>query len=89
MGTKQIKVVLKPGHEVILQSDAPNIGELIEEIVKVKDAFNPNEVEIECDYDGFDKASFRQIVIDATEDFLEAIRLDKEAYEKALEGLKS
>lgn len=89
MASKQVKVILKPGHEVVLQSDAPDIGELVNAIVTIKDNFIPGELSIECEYDGFDKASFREVVIEATNDFIEAMRLDKQAFKDALAALQS
>lgn len=89
MATKTIHVTLAPNHEVLLTSDAPDIGALVREIVNVRDAFDPEQVNVSCDYEGFDKASFREIVIQAANDFVEAIRLDEEAFENALKDLKN
>ena len=88
MATKTIHVTLAPNHEALLTSDAPDIGALVREIVNVRDAFDPEQVKVSCDYEGFDKVSFREIVIQAANDFIEAIRLDEEAFENALKDLK-
>lgn len=87
METKEVKVVLMPDHEVILQSDAPDIDALVSRIVQLKGQFDPNNITIECDHKGFDKTSFKDVVVEATNDFLEAIRLDKADYEAALATL--
>ena len=89
MATKTIHVTLAPNHEASLTSDAPDIGALVREIVNVRDVFDSEQVKVSCDYEGFDKASFREIVIQAANDFVEAIRLDEEAFEKALKDLKN
>ena len=43
MENKEVKVVLKPGHEIILKSDAPDIGALGSGIVQIRDQFDPSE----------------------------------------------
>lgn len=89
METKEVKIILMPGHEVTLQSDAPDIDSLVNSIVQLKGQFDPKDITIECEHKGFDKASFKDVVIEATNDFLEAIRLDKTAYDAALSKLQS
>jgi hypothetical protein len=37
MGTREIKVTLMPGHEITLQSDAPDIEGLVSSIVSIMD----------------------------------------------------
>ena len=88
MATKTIRVTLAPDHEALLTSDAPDIGALVREIVNVRNVFDPKQVKVSCDHEGFDKVSFREIVIQAANDFIEAIRLDEEAFENALKDLK-
>lgn len=88
MVTKTIHVTLAPNHEALLTSDAPDIGALVREIVNVRDVFDPEQVKVSCDYEGFDRISFREIVIQAANDFIEAIRLDEEAFENVLKDLK-
>ena len=88
MATKTIHVTLAPNHEVLLTSDAPDIGALVREIVNVRDVFDPEQVKVSCNHEGFDKVSFREIVIQTANDFIEAIRLDEEAFENALKDLK-
>lgn len=88
MESKEVKVILKPGCEIILKSDAPDIGALVKSIVQIKDQFDPDELAIECEHEGFDKASFKEVVIEATNSFINAIRLDKAAYDAALAQLK-
>lgn len=89
MASKTIHVTLAPNHEVSLTSDAPDIDALVREIVKVRDAFDPEQVKVDCEHEGFDEASFREIVIQSASDFIKAIRLDEEAYKEALRDLKA
>ena len=69
MESKDITVTLAPGHEVTLTTDAPDIKGLVDEIVKVKDIFDPDELKIDCEHEEFDKKSFKEIVLLATKDF--------------------
>lgn len=79
MANKIVRVSLAPNHEVSLTNDAPDIDALVKEVVSVRDSFNPDQVKVDCDHEGFDKESFREVVIQAASDFIEAIHLDKEA----------
>lgn len=89
MGSKEIKVILLPGYEVTLRSDAPDIAGLVSTIVEVKDELLPDNITVECEYKEFDKTSFKEILVDATTDFVDAIRLDKKKYEEAIASLKA
>ena len=88
METKEVKVVFNDGEEFVLKNDAPDIAGLVRTIVKMKDEIKPEEISIECDYEGFDKESFKAVLVDAINDFRQAISLDKEAYEAAKKGLE-
>lgn len=55
MESKDITVTLAPGHAVTLTTDAPDIKGLVDEIVKVKDIFDPDELKIDCEHEEFDK----------------------------------
>ena len=88
MATKEVKVILKPGHEVILKSDAPDIARLVSSIVELRGQFNPCDIRVECDHKGFDTKSFQEVVVEAVNSFIDAIRLDEEAYKKVIEDLK-
>ncbi|WP_233789346.1 hypothetical protein [Eggerthella lenta] len=88
MENRTITITLSPEHKVSLTSDAPDIGKLVNTIVEIKDQFDPEQVEIDCDFDGFDKQSFKEIVIQAADDFIQEIQLDKNAFEQALKELE-
>ena len=51
MESKDITVTLAPGHAVTLTTDAPDIKGLVDEIVKVKDIFDPDELKIDCEHE--------------------------------------
>ncbi|WP_172136441.1 hypothetical protein [Adlercreutzia sp. ZJ473] len=87
MANKEVTVALAPGHKVTLKSDAPNIAKLVSEIVNLREQLNPADITVECEHKGFDETSFKEVVIEATNDFLEAIQLDKAAFEAALTTL--
>lgn len=89
MENKEVKVILKPDHEVVLKSDAPDIGALVSAIVRIRDQFDPSELRVECEHDGFDKASFKEIIIEATNKFIDEMRLDKAAYDAAIATLQN
>jgi hypothetical protein len=89
MENKEVKVILKTGHEVILKNDAPDIGALVKAIVQIREDFNPDELSIECGYEGFDKASFKEVIIEATNSFIKEMKLDKASYEAALSNLSA
>ena len=71
-----------------MKSDAPDIGALVSTIVQIRDQFDPSELIVECEYDGFDKTSFKEIIIEATSAFIDEIRLDKAAYDAAIAALQ-
>lgn len=89
MENRTITIALSPEHKISLTSDAPDIGKLVNAIVEVKDQFDPEQIEIDCDFDGFDKQSFREIVIQVAGDFIQEIQLDKNAFEQAIKELES
>ena len=49
MANNNVIVTLAEGHEVILNTDAPDIGSLVGEIVKIKDSICLDDITIECD----------------------------------------
>ena len=71
-----------------MKSNAPDIGALVSAIVQIRDQFNLSELRVECEHDGFDKASFKEIIIEATSAFIDEIRLDKAAYDAAVAALQ-
>lgn len=89
MANKTVRVTLAPGHDVSLASDAPDISALVKAIVAVRDKFDPERVKVECDFDGFDKKSFQEVIVQAATDFIDAMQLDKNAYDQALKELKA
>jgi hypothetical protein len=88
MANNNVIVTLAEGHEVILNTDAPDIGSLVGEIVKIKDSICLDDITIECDFDGFDKASFKEVIVEATNSFLKSIELEKAKYDAILNTLR-
>lgn len=87
METKEVKVVFNDGNEFILKNDAPDIAGLVRTIVNMRDDIKSDEISIECDHQGFDKQSFKEVLVEAINDFRQAISLDKDAYDAALKSL--
>lgn len=55
--------------KVELQSNNPNIKNLVEKILDQDEKFDFNTIEIACSDDNFDKDSFKKIIIDSVIDF--------------------
>lgn len=89
MENRTIRVSLAPGHDVSLASDAPDIGSLVKTIVEIREEFDPAQVRVDSSFEGFDEKSFQEVVVEAANDFICAMQLDKDAYEKALEELRA
>ncbi len=89
METREIKIKLMAGHEITLQSDAPDIEGLVSSIVAIKDVFNPDDINVECGYNGFDVKSFKEILVEASQDFINAIALDERKYQSVLANLEA
>lgn len=82
MANSKVTVILKPGAEVHLTTDNPDIGVLVDEIVKRRESLDPEQICVTCeDVDNFDKESFAEIVRESTRQFLAAIKLEKEAFD--------
>lgn len=89
MASSEVKVSLGSGHEVVLTTDNPDIGALVEKIVSLRDVLDVDKIVVTCESAGFDKESFAEVVQDSCRQFLDAIRLEKEQFDKILLELKS
>ena len=89
MVNNEITVIFCDGTKVILKSDAPDLGALTEEIIKHKKDLEINNIKVECNFEGFDEASFRDILEKSISSFLQAIQIDQNDYQKALESCKN
>lgn len=89
MANRTIHITLAPGHVVSLASDAPNIGSLVKTIVEIREEFDPAHVRVDSNFEGFDEKGFQEVVIEAANDFINAMQLDKDAFDKAMEELKT
>ena len=68
MEEKKIIVIIN-NTKVELQSNNPNIKNLVEKILIQDENFDFNTIEIECSDENFDKDSFKKIIVDSVTDF--------------------
>lgn len=77
------KIIVKINKaKVELQSNNPNIKNLVEKILDQDEKFDFNNIEIECSDDSFDKDSFKKIIIDSIVEFKKQLIIEKEANDK-------
>jgi hypothetical protein len=88
MANSKVKVVLTPDKEVVLASDNPNIGELVKAIVDLRDTLDVEHIDVTCEAEGFDTKSFAEVIRDSAQQFLDAIELEKGAFDKAMVALE-
>lgn len=89
MEEKKIKVVIN-NETIELESNNPDLKALINLILKQKENFNFDTIEIKTDDDKFDKDSFKEILIESINEFKNKIKLleiKKVADEKTIEEL--
>lgn len=84
MANSEVRVVLARGNEVALATDNPNVESLVSKIVELKETLNIDSIYVECSLEGFDSASFTEVVKESTQQFLDALRLEHDKYEKAM-----
>lgn len=89
MANSKVTVTLAPGKDVVLTTDNPNIGELVKAIVGLRDTLDVGEINVTCEAEDFDTKSFTEIIRDSSQQFLDAMRLEKEAFDKALISLNN
>lgn len=89
MEEKKIKVVIN-NETIELESNNPDLKALINLILKQKENFNFDTIEIKTDDDKFDKDNFKEILIESINEFKNKIKLleiKKVADEKTIEEL--
>ena len=64
--------------KVELQSNNPNIKNLVEKILAQDEKFDFNNIEIECSDENFDKSSFKKIIIDSVAEFKKQLIIENE-----------
>ena len=77
MEEKKIIVTINEA-KVVLQSNNPNIKDLVEKILAQDESFDFNNIEIECSDDNFDKDSFKKIIVDSVVEFKEQLIIENE-----------
>lgn len=89
MEEKKIKVVIN-NETIELESNNPDLKSLINLILKQKENFNFDTIEIKTDDDKFDKDGFKEILIESINEFKNKIKLleiKKEDDKKTIEEL--
>ena len=77
------KIIVKINKtKVELQSNNPNIKNLVEKILVQDEKFDFNDIEIECSDDSFDKDSFKKIIVDSVFEFKKQLILENEINDK-------
>lgn len=90
MANSEVTVTLKPGVDVVLTTDNPNIGNLVEEIVRHRDDLDTDGICVSCeDVDNYDKESFAEVVKSSAQQFIDAIKVEKEAFDAVCSSIES
>lgn len=88
MENSEVIVTLTPGVDVTLNTDNPNIGNLVDEIVRHRETLDTNEICVSCEgVENFDTDSFTEVVKNSAQQFLDSIKLEKEAYDAACSSI--
>lgn len=89
MEEKKIEVVIN-NETIELESNNPDLKALINLILKQKENFNFDTIEVKTDDDKFDKESFKEILIESINEFKNKIKLleiKKDADKKIIDEL--
>lgn len=77
MENKKIKIDFGNSINVELDSELPDINEIVKTIVKERDKIDINKIEVTSENDNFDSEGFKQIIKDSFSKFIEEIKIDK------------
>lgn len=84
------KIIIKINNtKVELQSNNPNIKNLVEIILVQDEAFDFNNIEIECLDDCFDKDSFKKIIVDSVIDFKKKLIIEEKDNNDKIEKIEN
>lgn len=89
MASSEVKVTLKPEVEVTLATDNPDIGKLVDETVLCRDSLDISAISVMCEDEKFDVQSFTEVIKDSIKQFIEAIELERDAFDKAILSLET
>lgn len=90
MENSEVVVTLTPGVDITLNTDNPNIGNLVDEIVRHRKTLDTNGICVSCEgVENFDTDSFTEVVKNSAQQFLDSIKLEKEAYDAACSSIMS
>lgn len=77
MENKKIKIDFGNSINVELDSELPDINEIVKTIVKERDKIDINKIKVTSENDNFDSEGFKQIIKDSFSKFIEEIKIDK------------
>ena len=89
MASSEVKVTLMPEVEVVLATDNPNIGELVDAAVHYRDLLDVSAIRVVCEDEKFDVQSFTEVIRDSIKQLVEAIELERDAFDKAILSLET
>lgn len=81
-------IVTINNQEVKLQSNNPNLSELIDNIIKQDDKYDFNEITIRCDNKDFDAENFKKIIVESIEKFKENLKIEEQDFNEKIEMLE-
>ena len=83
------KIIVKFDKATVeLQSNNPNIKNLVEKILEQDEKFDFNNTEIECLDGNFDKDAFKAIIVDSIKDFKQQLIIEEKSNSNKLEKIK-
>ena len=83
------KIIVKFDKATVeLQSNNPNIKNLVEKILEQDEKFDFNNTEIECLDDSFDKNAFKTIIVDSIKEFKQQLIIEEKSNIDKLEKIK-
>ena len=89
MANNVVTVNLDDNHKVDLLTDSPNISELVEEVVNIKDSLDIDAITVDCDLETFDVKSFTEVIQESVRSFVQELQIETEKYNAAVGKLRA
>lgn len=89
MANNVVTVNLDDNHKVDLLTDSPNISELVEEVVNIKDSLDIDAITVDCDLETFDAKSFTEVIQESVRFFVQELQIETEKYNAAVGNLRA
>ena len=89
MANNVVTVNLDDNHKVDLLTDSPNISELVEEVVNIKDSLDIDAITVDCDLETFDVKSFTEVIQESVRSFVQELQIETEKYNAAVGNLRA